>query len=124
MGSSSSAPNWTVLLVSCCKDLIRSIRSAIKAVKLLRLEVCKKTVEASSRTQRKEVLLVLLDVTQATENDELQRCLEHLTSNDVAFATVSWGDAFEETVVSTFLGNGASDHLELPHDLGKLDDLI
>jgi two-component system response regulator HydG len=124
MGSSSSAPTWTILLSSGNKALSRAIRSAIKVVTHLRLKVQKDLTQALSETHPEEVVLVLLDITQATKSEEIQDdWLTRLAAADLPLATVSWG-AIEENVASTFLGHGATAHLELPLDLGKLDCLI
>jgi two-component system response regulator HydG len=124
MGSSPRVLCWTILLASRNKALIRVVRSGISGLGHLQLEVCESPTKAFSHAQREEVFLVLLDVTQETDSEGLKRLLRHLTASDLVVATVSWGDALVENLVSTLLRDGASDHLELPVDLDKLDGLI
>jgi DNA-binding NtrC family response regulator len=124
MGSSSLVLSWTILLASRNKALIRVIQSGISALGHLQLEVCESPAKAFAHAQREEVFLVLLDVTQKTDSEGLKRLLRHLTASDLVVATVSWGNALVENLVSTLLCDGASDHLELPVDLDKLYGLI
>ena len=124
MVSSSRVPQGTILLVSGNKALIQAMRSGSNAAGHPPLEVCEDRAKALSQAQRQEVILVLLHITRDMDSEEFQHLLGHLTARDLVVATVSWGDALEENVVSRLLRDGACDHLTLPVDQGKLVDLI
>ena len=126
MGASSPTPSRTLLLASRTKALVRAIRSRIQAPGIcdLGVKTCVDPVQALSRFQPDEVILVLLDVTQTIDMDDHRRWLEHFRARNLLVATVSCGNAVEKSLVSNMLEDGASGHLELPHDLDKLNRLI
>jgi DNA-binding NtrC family response regulator len=122
MTNPPEAPDGTVLLVSRAKVLIRCIRSALNALGNVALDVHEDPADALASALGDRVILVLLDVAEA--DDTTGRLVRVLTASDRLVATVSWGQVSADERVRVGLNAGASNHLELPVDLGKVEGLV